>query len=189
MNQPAAAADHDDPRYDEWLAVRCQLGEREAFDALVRRWHGPIRGYARRLCGEDELADEIAQDTWLRVLRGMPGLRDAARLRAWLFGIARRAAMDRLRGRYAEPAHEHELDSISGEDPAPEQTMDLELLQRGLHRLPAMEREVLSLHYLQGLALDEIAQVLERPLGTVKSRLHRARGRLRHQFDTEGSSR
>jgi RNA polymerase sigma-70 factor (ECF subfamily) len=71
LNEPLASdPNHLDHRYDEWLVVRCQLGEREAFETLIRRWHGPIRGYARRLCGEDELADEIAQDTWLRVLRG-----------------------------------------------------------------------------------------------------------------------
>jgi RNA polymerase sigma-70 factor (ECF subfamily) len=118
-------------------------------------------------------------------------LRDGGRLRAWLFGIARRALMDRLRGRYAVPPREDDvdIDSVPGDDASPEHAVDLDRLQRGLDRLPPIEREVLSLHYLQGLTLDEIAEVLERPVGTVKSRLHRARGLLRRQFETEGTLR
>jgi RNA polymerase sigma-70 factor (ECF subfamily) len=196
LNAPAAhAATPADPRYDEWLVVRCQLGERDAFETLIRRWHGPIRGYARRLCGEDELADEIAQDTWLRVLRGIAGLRDGARLRAWLFGIARRALMDRLRGRYAAPPQGEPIDpdSVPADEAAPEHAldhaMDLDRLQRGLDRLPLIEREVLSLFYLQQLSLQDIAQVLELPVGTVKSRLFRARGLLRRQLNPTGADR
>ncbi|MBT2749040.1 MULTISPECIES: RNA polymerase sigma factor [unclassified Lysobacter] len=196
MNAPPAhPATPADPRYDEWLVVRCQLGERDAFETLIRRWHGPIRGYARRLCGDDELADEIAQDTWLRVLRGIAGLHDGARLRAWLFGIARRALMDRLRGRYSAPPRgdETDLDSLPGDEAAPEQAldhaMDLDRLQRGLDRLPLIEREALSLFYLQQLSLQDIAQVLELPVGTVKSRLFRARGLLRLQLNPTGADR
>ncbi|MGO4779268.1 hypothetical protein AB4084_27750, partial [Lysobacter sp. 2RAB21] len=90
----------------------------------------------------------------LFVLRGIAGLRDGACLRAWLFGIARRALMDRLRGRYAAPPQAEQIDpdSVPGEDAAPEQAldhaMDLDRLQRGLDRLPLIEREVLSLFYL-----------------------------------------
>ena len=79
-------------REDELLVVRCQLGERPAFDDLIDRWHAPLWKYARRLTGSDDAAQEVAQDVWLRVLRGIHRLRDGARLRAWLFGIARRAA-------------------------------------------------------------------------------------------------
>lgn len=181
----------DDPRYDEWLALGCQLGERAAFDALIARWHGPLHGYARRLCGDDDGADEIVQDTWLRVLRGIAGLRDPARLRPWLFGIARRAGMDRLRGRYAEPAAEADLDpdTLALDAAEPERALDLLLLQRHIDRLPPPERETLSLHYLQGLSLEEIANVIERPLGTVKSRLFRARALLRRHFDRQGEPR
>ena len=188
---PASAPDRHDPLYDEWLVLRCQLGEREAFELLIRRWHGPIRAHARRLCGEDELADEIAQDTWLRVLRAINALRDGQQLRAWLFGIARRALMDRLRSRYAAPRQEGEvdIDGLPSEEAAPEHAMDLQLMQRGLERLPILEREALSLFYLQQLSLQDIAQVLELPIGTVKSRLFRARRLLRLQLEPTGAIR
>ena len=83
-------------REDELLVIRCQLGERSAFDELTERWHPPLWKYVRRLAGEDDAAKDVAQDVWLRVLRGIGRLRDGSRLRPWLFGIARRALMDRL---------------------------------------------------------------------------------------------
>jgi RNA polymerase sigma-70 factor (ECF subfamily) len=83
---------------DDLLAVRCQLGEREAFDELIRRWHVPLWKYARRLTGDDDAAADCVQDTWLRVVRGVARLREPASLRAWLFGIARRVVMEPARG-------------------------------------------------------------------------------------------
>ena len=92
-----------DPDADELLAIRCQLGERAAFDALIARWHEPLWRYLRRLANNDDAARDLTQDTWLRVLRGIGALREPAKLRPWLFGIARRVAMDRLRFEYARP--------------------------------------------------------------------------------------
>jgi RNA polymerase sigma factor (sigma-70 family) len=88
---------------DELLVIRCQLGERSAVDELTERWHPPLWKYVRRQAGEDDAAKDVAQDVWLRVLRGIGRLRDGSRLRPWLFGIARRALMDRLRHHYAAP--------------------------------------------------------------------------------------
>ncbi len=75
---------------DEWLAVRCQLGERAAFDELIERYQGPLWRYVRRVAPDEDAAREVTQDAWLRVIRGIGRLRDPARLRPWLFGIARR---------------------------------------------------------------------------------------------------
>lgn len=93
-----------DQRADELLGIRCQLGERAAFDELIERYATRLRAYVRRVADDDAEADDLVQDTWLRVLRGLPGLRQPARLRSWLFGIAHRVLIDRLRLRYAEPA-------------------------------------------------------------------------------------
>ena len=180
----------DDPHSalaDELLGVRCLLGEAAAFDELVERWHEPLGRYVRRLVdGEDAAADAL-QDVWLRVLRAMPQLRDPRRLRAWLFGIARRAVLDRVRRRYAEPA------PVALEDaelPAPEADADLAeaiaLMREELARLPFAEREALVLFYLDELSLAQIAEVLAVPVGTVKSRLHRARGLLRRHVTAKG---
>jgi RNA polymerase sigma factor (sigma-70 family) len=168
---------------DEWLAVRCQLGEREAFDELVDTWHGPLWRYARRMTGSDDAAGETMQDVWLRVLRGVGRLREPASLRAWLFGIARRVLMDRLRMQYAEPAT---VDAGDAQLAAPDEGDDIEgqldLMRGAMERLPATEREVLTLFYLCELSLVDVASVLGVPVGTVKSRLFRARQMLRVVF-------
>lgn len=160
--------------------VRCQLGERDAFDVLIARWHGPLWLYARRMTDSDDAAHDVTQDVWVRVLRGLPGLRDAARLRAWLFGIARRALMDWLRVRYAEPqAGDVDPDSLAAADDDRDGAADEAALLADLAALPVVEREVLTLFYLRELSLAEVAELLAVPVGTVKSRLHRARRMLR----------
>ena len=98
---------------DEWLVVRCQLGERPAFDELISPWGEPVWKYVRRLTNSDEVANEIVQDVWLRVLRGLHRLRDGSKLRAWLFAIARRTLMDRLREHYAAPVMSQSMSAIS----------------------------------------------------------------------------
>jgi RNA polymerase sigma factor (sigma-70 family) len=174
-------------RQDEWLVVRCQLGERPAFDALIDRWHTPLWRYIRQLTSNDDMAQEIAQEVWLRVVRGINRLRDGAKWRAWLFGIARRVLMDRLRAQYAMPlAAEAELADV----PADDTGVDPEELSAALHdelaKLPLVEREVLTLFYLRELSLGEVADVLGIPLGTVKSRLFRARHLLRRELEARG---
>lgn len=176
-----------DPVADELLAIRCLLSESEAFDELVSRWHGPLWRYLRRLLGDDESAADALQDCWLRILRALPGLRDPARLRPWLFGVARRTAMDRLRQGYREP-QDAGIDPAALATDAPDDAWDDDLatMHVGLERLPLIEREVLELFYLRELTLAQLADVLDVPVGTVKSRLFRARQLLRQELLDQG---
>jgi RNA polymerase sigma factor (sigma-70 family) len=177
-----------DPRADELLAIRCQLGERPAFDALIARWHEPVWRYLRRLADSDDMAADLAQDTWIKVMRGIVNLREPARLRAWLFGIARRVAMDRLRRKYARPSEsDAALEDMAAPEPDSALESDLAALESGLESLPMRERETLALFYLRELSIEEIATLLAVPPGTIKSRLHRARNLLRHSFPGETS--
>lgn len=172
---------------DEWLVVRCQLGERPAFDELIDRWHEPLSKYLRRLAGDEEAAREVAQDAWLRVLRGIGRLRDGSKLRPWLFGIARRALMDRLRERYAAPSWtEVEMADIPADPVSGDLEDELRTMEHHLGGLPVIEREVLTLFYLQELSLGDVAEVLGVPVGTVKSRLFRARQMLRRDIESHG---
>jgi RNA polymerase sigma factor (sigma-70 family) len=187
METDLTCPDDQHAREDEWIAVRCQLGERGAFDELILRWQKPLWTFVRRQVTDREVAKEIAQEVWIRVLRGIGTLRDCSRLRSWLFSIARRTLMDRLRQRYAAPVTV-ELDS--DEVPIEENIDDVEetfaTLQEQLTQLPAPEREALTLFYLRELTLEEIADVLLIPVGTVKSRLFRARKMLRLKLDSKG---
>lgn len=169
-------------RDDELLVIRCQLGEPEAFDALVLRWHPSLSRYIKGLLPNDNAADDVVQELWLGVLRGIPRLRDAGALAPWLFSIARRAVMTRLRQRYAA-ALEVPLgapEDISAADvPLDAAEDEWPTLERHLDKLAVVEREVLVLFYLKEMSLQDLSVVLAIPIGTVKSRLHRARRQLR----------
>ena len=121
------------------------------------------------------------------MVRGLPALRDATRFRAWLFGIARRVLLDRLRVRYAEPPME-QLEPGGFEEPAADEggIDDFLFVQAELDRLPLPEREALVLFYLRELSLNDIAAIAAIPVGTVKSRLFRARQMLRTQLERKG---
>lgn len=140
----------------------------------------------RRLSGEDDASREILQDVWLRVIRGIPRLRDGSKLRAWLFGIARRTLMDGLRDQYVRSSPlDVDVDEIPTESPV-EDIDDLAALEHALERLPLVEREAVTLFYLQELSLNEIAEALKVPVGTVKSRLFRGRRLLRKHMTEQG---
>lgn len=168
---------------DQLLVVRCQLGERAAFDDLIRRWSAPLLRYALKLSPDAARADDLTQDIWLRVLQGIAALRDAGQFRPWLFGIAHRVFMDRLRRHYAMPVDTHiDLDALAAVDDDSDDEHRARALAGGLDRLPLVEREVLTLFYLEELSLADIASALGIPVGTVKSRLFRARALLRHHL-------
>ena len=174
----------------ELLVIRCQLGEREAFDELVDRWHLPVWRYVRRLVSRADDAEEVTQEVWLRILRGILALKDPARLPAWIFTIARRAVMDRLRVRYAQAPFvplEEEPSGLLGTEEPDLGWMDEEILEQALLELSPMEREVLVLFHLQELTLREVAEVLGIPAGTVKSRLSRARIALEQRLRAKGA--
>jgi RNA polymerase sigma-70 factor (ECF subfamily) len=176
-----------DALIDELLVVRCQLGERAAFDELIERWHEPLWRYLRRVVGDPDAAAETLQDAWLRALRALPGLREPARLRPWLFTIARRASMDRLRRKYAEPASLPIDDvDVAGPEESSGPALELDTMHDELERMPVVEREVLVLFYLEELTIDQLAEVLAVPAGTVKSRLFRARRTLRRHMTAKG---
>jgi RNA polymerase sigma factor (sigma-70 family) len=169
-------------RDDELLVIRCQLGEPEAFDALVLRWHPPLSRYINGLLPGDHAADDVVQELWMGVLRGIPRLRDPEALAPWLFSIARRAVMTRLRQRYAasmEVPIASPDDFGAGDIPLDAAEDDWTTLERHLDRLAVVEREVLVLFYLKEMSLQDLSRVLAIPVGTVKSRLHRARKQLR----------
>ena len=178
-----------DSRADELLAIRCQMGERAAFDSLIARWHEPLWRYLRRMANDDDARD-LAQDTWIRVLRGIAKLREPAKLRPWLFGIARRVAMDRLRAQYARPAlSDLPLDEVPADEPDANLEAEFATLEAGVANLAVADREIVTLFYLRELTIDEIAALVGVPAGTVKSRLFRARIQLRAQLESTGVHR
>lgn len=175
---------------NELLAIRCQLGEASAFDELVERWHGPLWNYIRRMLRDESVAEEVHQEVWLKILRGIDRLREPERLIPWMFSIARITVLDRLRSRYAESVEVPLAEELQADESEPViEIGESELLHDALEGLPLIDREAIALFYLRELSLNEVAAVLEIPVGTVKSRLHRARTLLRKKLVDQGVTR
>ncbi|MGV9305898.1 RNA polymerase sigma factor [Nonomuraea sp. NPDC003727] len=169
---------------DELLVVRAQLGERAALAELVARWRMPVWTYVRRML-DAERADDVTQEIWLAVVRGLPRLREPSRFAPWLFTIARRSVTDRLRDQYAREQETLAAGDVVAEDPV-EAVVDRAELVSLLSGLPVPEREVLVLFYLEDLPVEDCAQICRVPVGTVKSRLNRARRLLRARLEEKG---
>ena len=171
------------PGCDEQLVLRAQLGDRGALSQLVHRHHEPVLAFLNQLTLDPATADDLVQETWLRALRGLAGLRSPDRFEAWLYTIARRTAADRLRVRYRrreagdEGIDGAELDRLPDPPPALDD-VDRLAVAESIRDLELGLREVVWLHYWAGLPVDEVGRVLDIPPGTVKSRLHRARRHL-----------
>jgi RNA polymerase sigma-70 factor (ECF subfamily) len=172
---------------DEELLRRMAGGEEEAFTAFYRRWQAPIYRFALQMSGDRQLAEEVTQDVFLELIRGV-GRFDAARgaVRSWLFGAARHQAARRMRAerRYAAIEDGAEGDTAEPGLAAAGALGDLardqlrESVRQAVLSLPAHYREAVVLCDLQEVSYEEAARVLECAVGTVRSRLSRARALL-----------
>ena len=164
--------------YDELLVLRWQSGEVAAMNELVDRWHKRLFRHVRRLSDSVDDAAEIMQETWLAVIRNLPKLDDPAKYPVWIYRVASNKAADFVRfkvRRKVVPLNEPE--QIVAKSSVTE-TDDLIAL---LGKLSVEHRVVVSLRYGEEMPLEAIAETLDIPLGTVKSRLHYALEFLRKQ--------
>jgi RNA polymerase sigma-70 factor, ECF subfamily len=194
---------------DEELLVWLQKGRREVFGELVRRYEREIYGFLRRYLGREEhLAEDVFQNTFFAVFRKIDQYQPGRAAKPWLYTIASNQAIDALRRRNrrkdsrAAPLLPSEGDGVDGirplfeilqdHDPGPIAQAELTEL-RGIVRevvdqLPDTLRQVIILAYFQGLRYQEIAETLDIPLGTVKSRLHAAVAKLCEAWEATGRS-
>jgi RNA polymerase sigma-70 factor (ECF subfamily) len=160
------------------LTVRWQRGDRKAFEEIVALWERSLFYYLRRLAPTEADAWELLQETWMKAFRALKTLRDPQALPAFLYATARNLALSRLRRNELEsgvPADGAAL-ADDGDVPAFD---DAEQVHHALDQLPLLQREALTLFFLHDLCIDEMASLLEVPVGTVKSRLHYARIAIR----------
>ena len=170
---------------DELLVLRSQDGDRHALRELVERFHPRMSRLAWRLTVDAEAARDIAQDAWLAIVRGLRRLDDPERFRAWAYRIVSNKCADWTRRRVLMRRADAQQRETVAEAVGQEQENDSEVMRlRGaLAALPAGQRAILSLHYLDGMAVAEISSVLQIPAGTVKSRLFHARKRLKQALE------
>ncbi|MCS6911763.1 MAG: sigma-70 family RNA polymerase sigma factor [Myxococcales bacterium] len=176
------------------LVARAQQGDVAAFEQLVLLYQNKIYTLARAFTSDPEEASDLAQEALIKVYRSIGGFRFQSSLSTWLFRIVKNAFLDHVKSRQSrqsqaeqrlEETFEHELRAEPVEHSAEEQLLRAEEraeLWEALRRVPEVYRTVLVLCDMQGWSYEEIAAVVEAPLGTVKSRLKRGRDALRQEL-------
>jgi RNA polymerase sigma-70 factor (ECF subfamily) len=168
------------PDTDAALIAAAQAGDRRALDELLARYEEPIYRFGLRMCGDEESAREVLQETMIAAFRNLPGFRGDAKLSTWLYQIARSFCIKERRGARPTTTLDPEL---ADETPSPEAHAHAHQIGRALSaaitELPAEQREVLVLRDVEGLSAEEAAEVVGIEVGALKSRLHRARMALR----------
>jgi RNA polymerase sigma-70 factor (ECF subfamily) len=169
------------------LVLRCQAGDERAFAGLMETFSGRTMAYLEGLLSED--AEDVHQEVWLAVYRGIRSLANPGAFRTWLFRTTRHRAIDFLRKRKRErelfseaTVDEDFSDDVTDEIP---DAIDAGELDAALAAMPPPHREVLLLRYRDDLSYHEIALVVGCPVGTVRTRLHHAKRRLQQHLSTE----
>lgn len=181
---------------DEDLVAAFQGGDATAFDTLVSRWDRKIHGAIYRVVGTDDDARDLCQEAFLKAYRGLGTFKREARFSSWLYQIALNVCRDRIRRRRGRTAvsldevEESREGVLRASAPSPldlVEARDLRhLVEDAMASLSAEEREVVILKEYQELTFPEIAEVLEVPLSTVKTRLYRGLAQLRHRLERQG---
>lgn len=185
---------------DEDLLGRFCRGQTEAFGVLVRRYERELYGYLRRYLADSNLAEDVFQNTFLQLYLKCSQYEPGRPVRPWLYTIATHQAIDALRrnARHQVLSLEQQredngngelrslLDGLESRGPAPLDNLSAqerkERVRASVDRLPDFLREVVILAYYQGLKYREIADILDIPVGTVKSRLHAALNKLQEAW-------
>jgi RNA polymerase sigma factor (sigma-70 family) len=170
-----------DEVYDELLVLRAQGRDREALGTLVDRWQPRLLRHALRLTGDAEAADEVLQEAWLAIVRGLRGLDDPARFPAWAYRIVGNKSADWVRRAMRHRGATRPLDEepAAPDPPSTGPEPEIAALRRALGQLEPQRRAILSMFYLDGMSVRQIAESFGLPVGTVKSRLHHARNHLK----------
>jgi len=179
------------------LIIRCQQGDEAAFEALIRLHEKKVYALCRRMCRSEDDALEAAQDAFLAVWRGIGSFRADAAFSTWLYRLATNACLDLLR-REKRRGETVSLDDEEGAPPEPadaapqpeealERAETQRMVREALLALPDDYREVLLLRETEQLSYAEIAEITGLELGTVKSRISRARLALRNYLAASGN--
>jgi len=180
-----------DPARERELVERCRRGDEGAFQELVDQYKDLVFALIARTVQDRSRSEDLAQDVFLRIHRGLPYFRGEARLSTWIYRIVANVCVyDHARppaamSLDAADDRRRERDALSVAD---RRFGDLELrdrLEKAIARLPANYRLLVAAHYLQGIQYEELAEALQLPLGTVKTQLHRAKQQLRRLLETE----
>jgi RNA polymerase sigma-70 factor (ECF subfamily) len=172
---------------EEGLVRRHLSGDSRAFDTLMRHYEPYVLGLLWRMAGDRSTAEDLCQETFLKVLRGLPSFRGGSSLKTWIYRIAHNVWTDRLRSSAPEETggEDHPGFRAAGDSRTPfghvEDAQIRGALEAAMAHLPRAQREALHLFYWDDLSVGEVAQALSVPEGTVKTLLFRGRKALRER--------
>jgi RNA polymerase sigma-70 factor, ECF subfamily len=174
-----------DRLYRNVLILRCQAGDRLAFEELIVGYGPGLRYFLEKMLGDSHAAEDLFQEVWLDVFRGIAKLTDPQAFPAWLYRIARNRVYAELRRRRPKTRPVDEIDFAPSEEAnEPEFTAeDAARVHEALDQLAPEHREVVLLRFLEEMTYDDIARVTGRQPGTVKSRLYYAKQALRRLME------
>ena len=161
------------------LIERCRTGDDIAFGELVDRYKNLVYGIVWRMVGDRSLTDDLAQEVFLKVYRGLPYFRGEAKLSTWIYRIVANVCTQARSSRTTERQGLSPVREPGATDTA---FADLELrdrLDKAIAQLPENYRLLIAAHYLDGVQYEALAEALDIPIGTVKTHLYRAKRRLR----------
>ncbi|MCY4109571.1 MAG: sigma-70 family RNA polymerase sigma factor [Chloroflexi bacterium] len=173
---------------DEQAILRCQDGEREAFRYLVERYKDVLYGTALLMMRNPTLAEEQVQEAFLAAWRGIKGFRPGRPFKPWVVRILvnKIVSLRRTRTLPTVPLEQQDPpEDVPQPAEAVEAQLDRQAIRQALARLTPDHREVIVLRYFADLTVPELAETIGVPLGTAKSRLHRALGNLRDELTTD----
>jgi len=165
--------------YNEWLVIRAQQGETEAFQELIEMWYQRLFSYTFRLTGSKEATPDLVQDALLVVSKKLRTLRDPATFPNWVYQIVSFKCRDWIRKQQRNRIHTETFIENKEELEYETKTDDQLLIKEALEKLEAPYYEVIRLFYMEEFSVSEISSLLEIPVGTVKSRLFNARKLLK----------
>jgi RNA polymerase sigma-70 factor, ECF subfamily len=173
--------------HERELVERCRAGDERAFQELVDRYKDLVFALIARTVQDRSRAEDLAQDVFLRIHRGLPYFRGEARLSTWIYRIVANAVIQD-HGRAPKTTSLDDERGAQAASASDRQFTDLEVrdrLEKAIARLPANYRLLVAAHYLRGVQYEELAEALQLPLGTVKTQLYRAKQQLRRLLETE----
>jgi RNA polymerase sigma-70 factor (ECF subfamily) len=170
---------------EQLLVLRCQVGDERAFEQIVAAYSSRLRYYLVKLIGNREAADDVLQDVWFDAYRGIRRLHDPTAFRAWIYRIARDRAYRLLRRARPQRRLVETEDLATGETDVEFTEEDAEQIHQALDTLSPEHCEVLLLRFIEELSYDEIASATRCSVGTVKSRIHYAKQKLRQTIEKE----
>jgi len=181
------------------LIERCKAGDTAAFDELVRRFEKRVFNYALRITGNYNDACDVAQEAFIRAFHSIQTFRGDAKFATWIYRIVTNVYLDERKRLKSHPTTSLddtiELDEnsvtrqIEDTAPTPDEIVEtkerMRVLQRAINSLPDYQRVIITLYHVEHRSYEEIAQILHLPIGTVKSRLNRARLAIAQILDLE----